>query len=79
MWWQNPNMFGWMTNNSFYQGVTPLVIVLVVWELYWKGKGLWLSAQKKEKWWFIAMLLLNTVGILPLVYIYYFSKRKNRI
>lgn len=51
-----------------------LLAILVLWELYWKGRGLWLAAQRKDLGWFIAILILNTVGILPLLYLYVFSK-----
>lgn len=47
----------------------PLLIVLVIWELIWKGMALWKSAQRKEKGWFVAVLLINSVGILPLIYL----------
>ncbi len=71
-------MFNLEANYFFpnFQNLAPLFIVLAIWEIYWKGRGLWASAQKKEKWWFIAMLLINTVGILPIAYLYYFSKKK---
>ncbi|KKR21442.1 MAG: hypothetical protein UT48_C0008G0019 [Parcubacteria group bacterium GW2011_GWE2_39_37] len=48
-------------------------LVLYLWTLPWKGWALWKSAQKKEKIWFIAMLLINTIGILEILYIYVFS------
>lgn len=51
-----------------------LYYVLHIWSLSWKGLALWLAARKKDKWWFVAILLLNTVGILEIFYI--FAKRK---
>ena len=65
-----------MMNYSFYQGVAPFALILVVWELFWKGKGLWKAAQNKKAWWFVAILILNTLGILPIVYLYFFSKKR---
>lgn len=52
------------------------VIVFIIWTLYWKGMALWKSARKTDKYWFIAMLLINTLGILEILYIYVFSKEK---
>lgn len=52
-----------------------LIVLLTIWDLFWRGRGMWISAQKKQPIWFVAILLLNTVGIVPLVYIYGFSKR----
>ena len=57
-------MFNWMTDSSLFQGIAPLGLLLFVWEIYWKGRGLWFSAQRKEKWWFIAFLVVNTLGVL---------------
>jgi len=50
---------------------TTLIILLVVifYTLTLKGAALWLAARNKQKGWFIALLLLNTLGILPIVYI----------
>lgn len=46
-----------------------ILLALLVWELVWKGMALWQSAQAKDKNWFIALLVLNTAGILPIVYL----------
>jgi len=46
-----------------------LLIVLVVWELVWKGLALWKSAGKGQKYWFVALLVINSIGILPIVYL----------
>jgi len=51
-----------------------LYLPLVLWETLWKGMALYKSAQAKEKYWFIAFLLVNSVGILPLIYLIFFNK-----
>jgi methionyl-tRNA synthetase len=38
---------------------------------------LWKSARNTDKVWFIVLLLVNTVGILEILYIYFFSKKKD--
>jgi len=55
-----------------------LLILLSVWELVWKGFGLWYSAQYKQKGWFMVMLLLNTAGLLPIVYLIWFKPKQKR-
>lgn len=40
-----------------------------------KGIALWKAAQANQKNWFIALLLLNTLGILESVYIFFISKK----
>lgn len=57
--------------------ITILLLVLTLWTLFWKGMALWKSSQRNEKWWFIALLLINTIGILEILYLYVFSKEKN--
>ncbi|OGG13969.1 hypothetical protein A2773_03855 [Candidatus Gottesmanbacteria bacterium RIFCSPHIGHO2_01_FULL_39_10] len=51
------------------------VIPLVVWDISWKGVALWKAAQKKNKWWFIALLLINSAGLIPMVYIFIIDNR----
>ena len=53
--------------------VLPFVIL---WSLIWKGFALWHSAQRGDKWWFIAFLVVNTVGILEIIYLFGFIKLK---
>ncbi len=54
-----------------------LVIVIIgLWTLPWKGIALWKSAKQSQKWWFIALLIINTVGLLEILYIFIFSKKK---
>lgn len=52
-----------------------LLIVILVWSLIWKGMALWKAAQKGSKVWFVVLLLLNTVGILDILYLYVFSRK----
>jgi hypothetical protein len=35
-----------------------------------KGYSLWHAAKRDEKGWFIALLIINTMGILELVYLF---------
>lgn len=48
--------------------------VIVLWTLVWKGYALWIAAREKAKWWFIFLLILNTAGILEIIYIFAFSR-----
>lgn len=49
-------------------------LLLLVWSLFWKGFALWYSTKRGEKWWFIAFLVINTAGILEIVYIFFIAK-----
>lgn len=48
--------------------------VIIVWSLVWKLLALWKAARKGSVAWFIVLALFNTVGILPILYIYVFSE-----
>lgn len=54
------------------------LLIITLWEAIWKVFGLWKSARNNHLWWFIAIILFNTVGILPIIYIYFFQKRKKK-
>ena len=57
--------------------LTPLIIFLIsAWVLPWKGVALWKAAKNSHKKWFIALLLINTLAILEIIYIFIFSKPK---
>jgi len=53
-----------------------LILLVILWILPWKGVALWKAAQLKDKCWFIALLVINTMAILEILYIFIFSKRK---
>ena len=51
-----------------------LIVLVLVWTFVWKGIALWNSARKNNLVWFIAILIINTMGILEILYIFLFSK-----
>ena len=54
--------------------LTVILTIISIWALVWKGFALW-KASKKNHWlWFIVLLVVNTVGILEILYIFVFSK-----
>lgn len=57
-------------------GFIIFMAILIIWTIPWKGVALWKSARNKHKWWFIAMLLVNSLAILEIIYIFGFSKNK---
>ncbi|MEK7177019.1 MAG: DUF5652 family protein [Patescibacteria group bacterium] len=57
-------------------GVDPVVVALaIIWSLAWKGLALWRSAELRQKYWFIAIFLINTLGILEIIYYFLIAKR----
>lgn len=53
-------------------------IILGIWELIWKGIALWYASKDSKKGWFVVILIFNTIGILPIIYIYLIRKRKKK-
>ncbi|MFA6018189.1 MAG: DUF5652 family protein [Patescibacteria group bacterium] len=56
--------------------ITGPFIILLVWSFFWKGLALWHSAKRKQPWWFIVLLLVNTMGILEIIYLFAIAKVK---
>lgn len=51
-------------------GFLIVFMVLLLWVFPWKGYALWLAARNGHKKWFIALLILNTLAILDIIYIF---------
>ncbi len=61
-------------NSGLGSGVGAVVgawlLVLIVWSLFWKGLALWHAGRRGQSWWFVIMLIVNTVGILEIIYLF---------
>lgn len=55
---------------------TAVLIVLLIWSAVWKGLALWRSSQKNQVAWFVVFMILNTAGILEIIYLYLISPQK---
>ncbi len=53
-----------------------ILIPLIIWDLVWKGIALWHAARNKQKGWFIFLLIINSIGILPIIYLAIFKNKK---
>jgi hypothetical protein len=51
-----------------------LLVVILIWSVVWKLLALWKSARKNHLAWFIVLAIVNTVGILEILYIYVLSE-----
>lgn len=60
---------------SFIKVAPWVVALLVVWSLIWKGIALWKAARLSSRGWFIVLLLVNTLGILEIIYIFFIAKK----
>jgi len=57
-------------------GMGLLAVVLVIWSLAWKGVALWKAARNGDKVWYVILLIVNTLGLLEILYIFIFGKKK---
>jgi len=53
----------------------PLFIFAAAWTLTWKGLALYRAAQNRSPVWFIVLLLVNTLGVLEIIYYFAISKK----
>lgn len=62
----------WQTNyfnNDYGMGIFRFILPIVLLDLVIRGFALWKSAKRDQNIWFIALLLVNSMGILPLIYL----------
>jgi hypothetical protein len=55
-----------------------ILILITVWVLPWKGYALWTAAERRHKLWFVAILVLNTLAILDIIYIFVIAKKTGK-
>lgn len=53
----------------------PLFYLVIAWAVVWKGIALWHAARNRQLVWYIALIIVNTVGILEIVYLIFFRKK----
>lgn len=69
-----------MVNTDYLSGIATqlgipfwIFAIILVWIIVWKLLALWKSARNNHAVWFIVLAVVNTVGILEILYIYVFS------
>lgn len=67
----------WML--PFWLGaLLPFALLFVAWSVLWKGLALWHAARRGQYWWFMILLVVNTLGILEIIYLFFVAKLKLR-
>lgn len=62
---------------TFIAGLGSLLFILIAWSGVWKAIALWRAARNNHLGWFIALCVVNTLGILEILYIFIWGKTKN--
>jgi hypothetical protein len=73
--YMNQMRFGYGLDHSFAVYLLPVFLLLLAWTFFWKGLALWHSAKRGDTWWFIALLFINTLGILEIIYLFAVAKK----
>lgn len=55
-----------------------LIWAITIWDLAWRAVGVWKSTMKKQPIWSVVFVLFQTLGILPILYIFVFSKMNGK-
>ncbi len=72
------NSYAHNYSSAFYPGffagwLSVFIIPLAIWSLFWMGLALWKAAKNGHKVWFVILLLIHTLGILDILYLFIFS------
>lgn len=63
-------VFAWV--HAFW----PHFLLLAIWSMFWKGLALWHSGRRGQPWWFVIFLVVNTAGLLEIIYLFFVIKLK---
>lgn len=53
-----------------------ILIILMIWSTFWKGLACYEAGKRKEKLWFVILFIVNTIGILDIIYLLTRKKMK---
>ncbi len=63
---------------QFLQNNNWVLLMAILWTLPWKGVALWKAARLSQKIWFLVLFLVNTLGILEIIYIFAIVRKKEK-
>lgn len=68
-------------NNTYFisENWLHVLLLLAVWSVIWKGIALWKAGRNNQLAWFVVMLIVNSIGILEIIYILFFARKQKNI
>jgi len=54
-----------------------IILLILAWTLPWKGVALWKAARLSHNKWFIALLIINSLALLEIYYIFFVARGYN--
>jgi len=67
-----------MEIGRFVWGLIPFLVIFIVLDVVLRGFALWRSSKRDEKGWFVALLVINSIGIFPLIYLLTHPEKKSK-
>jgi hypothetical protein len=64
---------------NFLFNFIAVIGLLAIWDLIWKGFALWKAARNNHVAWYVCIVIFNTVGILPIIYILLNRNKQNEV
>jgi Family of unknown function (DUF5652) len=63
--------------SNLVPGINPfLLLAAVMWSMFWKILALWRATKENRRYWFVAIFILNTFGIIEIAFLLYFAKKR---
>lgn len=72
------NGYDYTSAMTMWAAFMPLIIIAAIWSSVWKGFALYRAGKVQDPVWFVVLFLVNTLGILEILYLFVFSKRTSR-
>ena len=69
---QAPGMNTIASHAPYFVMILPL---LIIWSLVWKGMALWKCGRNNQLVWFVVLMVVNTLGILEILYLAFWQKK----
>lgn len=61
--------------NSQVAVLISVLVLIAIWDGVWKAIAMWKCGRNNQLAWFICIMVFNTAGILPILYILFFQKK----
>jgi methionyl-tRNA synthetase len=49
--------------------VLPILVLIAIWDGVWKAIAMWKCGRNNQLAWFVCVVVFNTAGILPIIYL----------
>lgn len=68
---------GGTMNDNYWLWTSVLIPIIIIWSMIWKGIALWKAGRNNQLAWYVVLFIINTAGILEILYIFIFAKKKD--